>query len=43
MPCTTPKKQLEIGRKIVSYVMDNVGYANAKAFREVFEIIAGCR
>lgn len=35
------KKQLETGRKTVSEVMYDIGYADNKAFRDVFKKIAG--
>jgi transcriptional regulator GlxA family with amidase domain len=35
------KKQLEIGRKPVHEVMDDVGYADVKTFRDVFKKITG--
>jgi len=35
------KKQLEIGRKSITDVMYNVGYADVKTFREVFKKITG--
>ncbi len=35
------KKQLESGRKSVSELMYEVGYADSKAFREVFKKVAG--
>ena len=35
------KKELERGRKSVFEVMSDVGYADHKAFREVFKKIAG--
>ena len=35
------KKQLEIGRKSIIEVMDDVGYADVKTFRDVFKKITG--
>ncbi|MBK8368138.1 MAG: helix-turn-helix domain-containing protein [Bacteroidetes bacterium] len=35
------KKQLESGRKTVSEVMHDVGYADTKAFRDVFKKVTG--
>lgn len=35
------KKQLEIGRKSVNEIMDNVGYADVQSFREVFRRYTG--
>jgi transcriptional regulator GlxA family with amidase domain len=35
------KKQFEIGRKTVSEVMYDVGYADTKAFRDVFKKVTG--
>lgn len=35
------RKQLEIGRKSIHEVMDDVGYADVKTFRDVFKKITG--
>jgi YesN/AraC family two-component response regulator len=35
------KRSLEKGRKTISEVMDEVGYADEKAFREVFRKVTG--
>jgi transcriptional regulator GlxA family with amidase domain len=35
------KKQLEIGRKTISEVMDDVGYIDVKTFRDLFKKITG--
>jgi transcriptional regulator GlxA family with amidase domain len=35
------KKQLEIGRKTIHEVMQDVGYSDVKTFRDVFKKIAG--
>lgn len=35
------KKQLEIGRKSVNEVMDNVGYTDVQSFREIFRRYTG--
>jgi YesN/AraC family two-component response regulator len=35
------KKQFETGRKTVSEVMYDVGYADTKAFRDVFKKMTG--
>ncbi|HEY1045186.1 MAG TPA: helix-turn-helix domain-containing protein [Bacteroidia bacterium] len=35
------KKQLEIGRKTINEVMDNVGYADVQSFRDIFRRYTG--
>lgn len=35
------KKQLEIGRKTINEIMDNVGYVDVQSFREVFRRYTG--
>ena len=41
MKVEAAKRSLEKGRKTIFEVMDEVGYADDKAFREVFKKIAG--
>jgi YesN/AraC family two-component response regulator len=35
------KKQLEIGRKSIHEVMDDIGYSDVQTFRDVFKKITG--